>query len=505
MLLWGLINAAPALFVPFTLPKTCYHCIFSPAELDTIMGDSENAIIFVGDSRHPRFSALKETMLEVSLYFHSFRHYFYSVEASNAEHLLRKYDQEAPSLFFIRHKSIWLLTPCPSSQLLLLFMVDDFITQNVYSVQSLLELFCHLGHFHFCLLVPPELLDESLGRRYETVPFLGMMDVILCGRPLLSDCGVQPNEIGLYRQEDGCIESIPLSFDAIMTNALPRFSRFVPTDFSDVGRVFAALLDTELLPTYGALLFDLAGQYPNFTVGFLRPRFFQVIEHVLPGPIGDLPTFVVFSVDPRMYYPKFQGKKITQTAISGYLDGIVNGSIKEIFHSEPLPDTHGDEPQKLVGQTYWAFINNTDHDRLILYLESENDKESRLAFSELQKAVAELAPFGLRAGFIDVGLNSSPIPFPKMRQYPQLRFFSAGNRTDITGFPFFHRFSRDDIVRFVKRISSIDYRVYVGAKQRRELGKEVKDLSKFYGTLPEEDQEPVSEYFRKLWIEVNKR
>jgi hypothetical protein len=260
-------------------------------------------------------------------------------------------------------------------------------------------------------------------------------------------------------------------------------------------------LDSEFRESYGDLLYSIGSTFPDFVVGFLPPHLFSIAENAVGSPIAEFPAFLVFSVRPRSFCPPLHGR-LDESSISDYLNAILNESVRPEYHSEEIPENgENGAVQKLVGKTYAEFMNGMGNDTLVLYLDSLVTEESVAALEEFGKAAADLVPFGLSAAFIDVSANSAALPFPPMLFTPHLRlFWGAGEERN--SMAFMHTFSRQNIVQFVQRLGTGRYAISVGRKSLAELKKELRECRAVFGRLPEEDQEPLSEYFRILSIEL---
>jgi hypothetical protein len=58
------------------------------------------------------------------------------------------------------------------------------------------------------------------------------------------------------------------------------------------------------------------------------------------------------------------------------------------------------------------------------------------------------------------------------------------------------------MVRFVKDLGSYEYNVNVGMKDKEELKSEVYRFREGIKVLPDADAAKMSEYFRKMWLDV---
>jgi hypothetical protein len=325
------------------------------------------------------------------------------------------------------------------------------------------------------------------------------MEVLVTDRRMLrSAIGIRDGEIGLYRLEDGVIESIPATKEAVLLNCLPVFRTFVESDLTDENETIAAYVGEELTSGIRKLLLSLGTAFPEYLVGFLGRPLIPILEHVTMQAIGRLPFFIAFTMHARGFYP-FVERDLTFESISDYLRGITNGSLEPKYHTEPIPEVQAASWTKLVGKTYADFICDITHDLFVLYVKPDSHRCREVA-EEFAKAAEALRGTGVRFGVIDVVLNSSPIPFPSRLNPPHLRFFPFVNRSD--GYPFMHTVSRDNLLRFVKHFGSKDYEIEVPPKNIQEFKREVREFSKAFPDLPEEDQDTMSAYFHKMWFSL---
>ena len=493
------VCVASCVYVTPELPRRVPNPLYSDKEVSDIIGQNRMSVIFICDSTIPESAEKMDWFAEAWIVFHAHTDQFYFAEAFNAQGILQQFQQEGPTIIMSRKGKPWLICPFPTSLHSLLFLCEQFLTQKVVQVESVAQMNAHLGRCPFALLAPPRLIGNAMTARFNVAPYIGAMDLFACDPEMFRDL-FQPvgDQMAIFRIEDHVIAPLEPTPDGLFMSVLPVFRKFVQADLDPGNETLAAYIDKELTPDVESLLYDLGVTFPELAVGYVAPNLHHVIEKVLLQKITKLPMFLVFTAEPKAFYP-FPDEEVNRETVTEYLRGIVNQTIEKRFHSEDIPKNQTGVVEKLVGRTYQEFLADKDNDLIILYTSVENEA-TRLAKKVFEEAAEVLVPKGVRFATINAALNSSPVPFPKMHRQPYIRFYPSNDRT--TGMPFMHAFTKDDILRFVARLGTKEYHLQLPQKKKAELKREVSDLSKFIQLLPEADQMNVSEYFRQLWIDT---
>jgi len=439
---------------------------------------------------------------------------FVFVDASQELNLTKTYMVKTPAVFLFRNHSLWFASSFPLSETSLLFMLDGFFSQKIPTIDDSKQLFSILGHFAFTLVTSPDLVEKTLDLRFKVAPFLGSMDIIVASRRLLTALEVPENEIGLFRSEDAAFTHIEIDYDSFFSSAKPVFKKLVMSDLNNPDLVTYAFISPVLRKEHEEFLYDLASQYPDLSIGYLSPPLKYLATISTLDPLDQNYHFVAFNPLFRFYYPT---EHIIQSELSSmpfnsdtwfnyssqYIKMIQNGTIQRKFHSEE-EEVSSVNPIKVVGTNYAQFMNETNKDVLI-YFYSSSHPDSVRDLDSFKKSVSFLESLGIndvKFGFIDAGKNSAPVLFPHIVSFPSLRYYPANNHS--FSIPFFHSYTKNDIIRFFARVSkrSIDL-IGIPKKDESEFKEEIGSFIKSMHSMSNNDQKVLIEYFRQMWLDLN--
>lgn len=415
--------------------------------------------------------------------------------------------------------------PYPSTDSPILYLLDLILNGEGNVVQNMTALCKEIGPGPFTIFSPVSKINDAKFLQYRIGSQMGPVHVVPVNNMVLNNLGIKEDSLALFRRED--LYSVPIKFDLneVYLASYPVFRNLGSKDLMEPDKIIFALIANKLTDEYSDFLFEVGLRHKNFIVGFVPtksefiPSISTTSQKVFPL---DKPSIAVFNIDKNIHYdthdffgelenlPFLYSKWLSAT--NKMLNQIEEKKIQPSFISEEEPEVDPNSNfVKVVGTTYEKFINDPNHDIVVLF-KRENCEHCQSFFKVLESFSEECAKANvntIKFGYIDIHKNSAKIRFPYISGVPHIHIFPAKNKTDNDSLRGGH--NRDGLIRFIKRYGSYDIPFEPGPINQGEVAMEVLQLLFTAKEMPQEEQikalkyiEDMSKYISKTPNETNK-
>lgn len=472
-------NIVLAHFVPFILkeyPENASLPIVNNTELDELTNQGIKVVAMGFSRKHPRYQNMLKAYYEFAHHFSSDA-VFVIYDHDYAKNQAEKIGLNVPIVFYYENSS--LITSYPyldnevgfSKILQLIFHNEDLpiaLTKK--------DLFKLIGDLNFAILAPSQSdfqigikIHQNLSSNYAEI------DVIRVSPDVLNELNLNSEQPALYRKEDSCIVSFKVGspdftddLKSFINAALPVYKIYQAADFINEKDEMFVFTSPVFIDEMKDFLFEIAPRFPEFNFGYLRPEFLKLSDVAFDDHYQNRTDmhFCNFArrwqveIDDIFDYEfikqpfnKEKWTKATEKAIK-----VIKSGRKKNFLSESVPKPiSGSLIKKIVGSTYKSFINDDEHDVLMMYIVANctSCKEFKPTFINFVKEFNSTGKTFLKFGWINLDKNSSEEPFPYIPGFPHFEFFPAKNKSA-------HEMlrgsrSRDNLVRFLKNRCMEDF------------------------------------------------
>ena len=222
-------------------------------------------------------------------------------------------------------------------------------------------------------------------------------------------------------------ESVPLMAEIGPENYMKYFESKLPLAYFFYG-------DDEQRNKYGPLIEEAVKEFKG-KINAVYIKAAQFGQHAESLNLEkEWPGFVVHSMEKDLKYP-FKEKEITKDAINKFVKGVLDGSIKATFKSEPVPEKQ-DEPVKvIVHDNFDKTVFQSKKDVLVEFYAPWCGACKNLA-PVYDKLAAKYAKVKGGDSLIVAKMNAVANDLPEslnfeLRAYPTIKFFKAGSKEAI--------------------------------------------------------------------------
>ena len=439
-------------------------------ELEELVNQSKKVIAMGFPSENPRYNEMMHSYHNFALHYSNDAVFvIYQEEYAKAE--AEKMGSDLPFAFYYENKKLASGYPYLDNEagfvriLELIFHHDDPLV-----VLTVDELYRSIGDLNFAILAPtPELYLNGIKLHFNQSVFLAEIDVIKVAPDVLSELNLDPTQSALFRKEDCCIVSFKsLNQDfkddilSFFNASLPVYKIYQGADFINENYEMFVLTSPTLTDEMKDFLFEIASKYKEYNFGYLKPDFLKIGELVINESFPNKLNIYFCNFARRWYidiediftwefiHLPFDKNKWMQKIEFTIEKAIKNGRKKNYF-SEPVPSPiPGSLIKKVVGLTYKDFINDPEHDVLMMYVGSncENCRKFKPIFVNFVKEFKATGKTFLKFGWINYEKNSSEEKFPYIPGLPHFELFPAKNKSEHDSLKGMR--SRDNLVRFLK-------------------------------------------------------
>lgn len=465
-------NVVSSQFVPFLLkeyPENVSLPIVNSTELEELVNQSIKVVAMGFSQSHPRYQNMLKSYYDFAHHFSSDA-VFVIYDHDDAKNKAEKIGLNVPIVFYYDNCSLVTSYPYLDNEVGFAKILQ-LIFHNEDSPVALTkaDLYKLIGDLNFAILAPSQndfqigiKIHQNLSSNYAEI------DVVRVSPDVLNEIGLNSEQPALYRKEDSCIVSFKVGspdfiddLRSFINAALPVYKIYNAADFINEKYemfVFTSPIFTDEMKDF---LFEIAPRFPEFNFGYLMPEFLKLGDVAFDDHYQNRTDmhFCNFArrwqveiddiFDWEFIKQPFNKEKWTQ-ATEKAIKIIKSGRGKK-FITEPIPKPiSGSLIKKIVGSTYKSFINDSDHDILMMYIVANctRCKQVKPIFINFVKEFNSTGKTFLKFGWINLDKNSSEEPFPYIPGFPHFELFPAKNKTahEMLRGPK----SRDNLVRFLK-------------------------------------------------------
>lgn len=360
-----------------------------------------------------------------------------------------------PSIFIFENSTIKGIIPCETSEYSLLSTFHSLLSSDKI-ISSPENLYSMIGNSPFSIISPPSLFNTAKKIFCELSLFLintktlksyypnqiDELTIIQVSPELLHKMNISEIYLSLYRNQDRTIVPFNSTMECLLEQTKTFVSIFHKKTLTDPTLTLFALTSDEFTDEMFDFLYKIGESHPNLTVGFLPTYGLAIGEDIFGKAFEPGLGLHIFNPILRYQYithdvftPEFLKKPFKADEWHKKAEKIIamiaNHQRNRTYISEPIPRKSTTYIKKIVGKTYADFINDSEHDVIMLYkrtncsycqeflgifedfaVECENNHLSQLIF-----------------GMIDVTKNSSPLPYPYLPSLPHVEIFPAKNKS----------------------------------------------------------------------------
>ena len=466
------ISMAQAEFVPFLLkeyPEDVSLPVVNSTELEELANQNIKVVAMGFSRRHPHYQNMLKAYYEFAHHFSSDA-VFVIYDHDHAKNQAKKMGLNVPIVFYYDNSSLVTAYPYLDNEVgfakileLIFHHEDSPVALNKNDLYKL------IGDLNFAILAPSQTdfqiglkLHQNLSSNYAEI------DVVRVAPEVLNELGLNSEQPALYRKEDSCIVSFRVGspdfvddLKSFIHAALPVYKIYQASDFINENYEMFVFTSPTFTDEMKDFLFEISPRFPEYNFGYLRPEFLKLGEVAFNENFENR-TDMHFCNFARRWRIEIDGifhwefvkqpfNKEKWTEATEKAVKVIQNGRKKIFISESVPvSIPGSLIKKIVGTTYKEFINDKDHDILMMYLvgNCKRCKEFKPTFINFVKEFNETGKTFLKFGWINVDRNSSEEPFPYIPGFPHFELFPAKNKSAHEMFRGTR--SRDNLVRFLK-------------------------------------------------------
>ena len=380
--------------------------------------------------------------------------YFFMEEAQS---LVISIPVQPPALVFFYNGHLVFSSKLPRSEKELIFLLSSWLDPQNDVITTVNDLYGALGNLDLSLITTFENGPQASYIVTNALPYIDSCNIVLVDKKIKDELGIK-TEFGLYRNHDKTIVTkMENTSIGLFHASKPFFNYLTPNIIKSKNNVFAVYIDNNF--SYDDLkyqkLYNIGEKYNDFMVGVLDAKHVSCIEEVTREKLSNEPTFIVFSYNYGYYYPnEIKGIYIEDPKwmekVDDYLSKIMNHEIKPKYYTEIIPLNQKYYITKLVGKTYKEFVEDTEHDIGVLYIDSPTNLTE---YFQVAKEIYDNGTKSLRLGYINIKENSSPEHYPLFVNLPHFELFPLKNKTDSE--PMFETKSKESYKRFIKQHMSL--------------------------------------------------
>ncbi|KAH0790648.1 protein disulfide isomerase [Histomonas meleagridis] len=477
-MLFLLLHTTFSIHIPYLSTAIGFLPSVEPGNFEQIASQNKHLIVLVISDKINDFEwdTLK-VMVSISPEFLGDA-YFGVMYESGAGLVLSKGDYELPCVAHFYEGNLTRVSRIPDdiSQSLFLFRSWIYDQPTVKSLDSLKAI---LGHLPLTIFSKETNYNECLSLLLSHTYELEQFEIINISESLFKELELTDHKFGVYRADDNIIESFD-DFNSFQKAMIPKYKQLQPRDIIASNSTFAVILDYDYNEEYKQLLYELSHQFTEFKFGFISESLFQYYS-ICTNQKVDPPSFWVFNYKEGYYYEYQKGTPFKQ-----YLSDVREGKLQKQYISESEDQEENNEIiHKLVGKSYAEFVNDPEHDVVVLY---GNPAFIPNEIEDFKNIAEQLKETSIKFAYINIDLNTSPKPFPSLKVLPHVHMFTKNNKE---GIYMWSHFSSNNLLRFICKYATENVKVKPPQPSYDEMLDEMNFLGQHLFDFPGENQEEI--------------
>lgn len=516
------ILLAEAIYVPFLRPIYARNelSIMNSSQIKDFVKKNATIIAMAFCKRRRRTKEAQKAFIGMAKHYSNIA-MFVQFEHDDAKRKAIKHGiKTLPVMFFYQNFKLQMICPYLDNENAMNRIFDLFLFPNeTQIIINSTELYNYLGSMKFTILAPtPELFQHALKLHRNISQHLGEVDVARVSPDVFTNLSLDPTKMALFRNEDKSIVNFETGLNeyyddikSFFNASLPVYRIFQISDIIDPRLQLFCLTSPVLTNEMKDFLFEIAPKYPEYAFGYLGSDFLKAAPEALGVKfsnrldmhvcnfarrwridIDDLFTYEFL----RLPFDKKRWTRMTEYAIK-----LIQKGRQKKYLSEPIPKPNSKSLiKKIVGKTYSTFINDPEHDVLMMYItHCDSCKKFKPVFIDFVKEYHSTGKKFVKFGWIDVEKNAAEIEFPKIKYLPHFELFPAKNKSDhdqLRG-----ERSRDNLVRFLKYKCMEEFPLNV-SKPMDKLQTTMQIINMLMN-IQEDENEDINKFFGYIFDTAN--
>lgn len=429
-----------------------------------------------------------------------------AMESKNAEELGKELEVTPDCVFLYINGELVTAFSYPYDSAMLLYLIENILFKDSKEVKKVENLMVDTGVSPFSIFTTKKMQEKAYELEYKVMPKTGPININLVSEDLLKKMGIANNEFGFFRAEDSMVVSQSEDPQDLYENTFPVF-RYITKDDIKSDETIVALIDKELKDIYIDYLFALGISFPDTAIGFMDENILTTLQNTFPIEDLEYPSLLIFNGGERFtyniskYIEPLKGKKFDSTnwvkASINMIQDLEQNKLEINYFTEPIPEQDNPAVYHLVGQTYEEFVNDPDHDVLVLF-KRENCPHCKNYFPKFIQLAEECYNAKIKTlkfGYIDAQKNSAKSGFPYMEGVPHIHFFPQNKTNDQA---LRSERTRDNVLRLVKLYSTNPMPLEIEPIDQNKVSLELFQLMYSSKDLPEDEQLKAMDYVSKI-------
>lgn len=429
-----------------------------------------------------------------------------AMNKKNAEELGKGFEVSPDCVFLYVNGELVTAFPYPYDSSILLYFIENIIFKDKTEIKNVEDLMIETGVSPFSIFTSKKMQKDAYKLEFEALPKTGPININLVSEDLLKKMGIEKGEFAFFRAEDSMVVPQTNDVQDLFENTFPVF-RYITKDDIQSDETIVALIDTELRDNYIDYLYAMGLSFPDTAIGFMSENILNKLQNMIPIDDFSYPALLVFNGGERITYnitkyvesingQKFDSESWLKASILMVQD-LQQNLVEKNYYTEQVPEQDNPAVYHLVGQTYEEFINDPDHDVVVLYKRENcpHCKKYFPKFIQLAQECYDAKIETLRFGYIDVQKNSAKTHFPYMQGVPHIHFFPQ-NKTNNQAL--YNGRTRDNVLRLIQLYSTNPLPLEIEPIDQSKVSVELFQLMYAIKDYPEEEQLKAMDYISKV-------
>ena len=422
-----------SLYIPFSLPN------YLEAEQDVKLNDyiKANQRVIVLTVK-PSNSWIIKPFLNLQSMFPNISLYVSKVKQ------IKNYTKkiETPFLSFFRDGDYVNSVGPIKHESVLLNTIDLYLNGNVNIVNSQAKFMSSLNDkMHLTIGCYKNDIDKAVKLAKDMGKELGPISVIGFEMNFARSIGLNFGKCIVYRIDDDNIEEFDCTNDGLRNVSKPYYQLINEYKFQRENATTVALITPQFTNDIKDFLYQIGKHFPDFNIVYVTSPLRDVVKEFTHDYYDSVSNYLVVLnykegwiynvssyITREMTNDKFSANN-WRFPVTQLLYDIRDSKVQKTYQSEGLIFDYTSPVRKIVGTIYKDYINDTENDCVMLYL-NPNSKKSRDIYSSTFEFVQELRKQNksqnIKFGFISPSRNSIEGGFPSIPFYPYIYIFPAG-------------------------------------------------------------------------------
>jgi len=473
--LFALCSLASSFYVSASVTESSHPNVYKEDDVEYFLQTVGKVVIFLLDSDSPITRKNAQMFGDASVVYGEDAA-FIAFTMESAPNYFKLYANNNKNLVFLTKEKRGTSTIFPSTESEFSFLLESFLYNDYPQLDDIDQVNGLLRPCRYAILATRPLRPKADDVFFRFLPSVGSIVIMNVSPNLLRAAGCSGHKLAVYRRVDKVVQEFDYDLDEILRfdtdveerqrnptwNPYESFQLALkPTFIASMTREFyehsntvtGVFITDQMKSEERDMLQRLGAEFPQFLIGGTDVHnsisIFYLVEKALA-----VPSFVLFNYPAFSYYGYVENA--TESSIREFLKKCADGTIKPTYPSEeqapPLKEDAEVSLTKVVGTTYEKFVSDATNDVLMFYLQDPT-LQSLEFVRRFAKYMKESKIKGLKIGYINYTVNSSPVGFPELFSEPSVQIFPANDKS--ANQTFYGGRTVYSLMEFVKRTGTI--------------------------------------------------